>query len=241
MKYLPILIITLFNFSRVTAQQSKLETLKNYYKNQSAQECLKIYEEEKSEICQIILIRHGEPDLNKKGWRGRNEAVRFAAAYDTVGIVPFDKKLHCFEGINTNKVYHSSLPRARHTAQLLFGAHLKLIENDRFREFERKVMKFINLKMPLLFWLGTSRLLWLMDLNNKDIETFKEAKSRAMENALFLAEQAKNDSQVILVAHGLHNKYVIKYLRENGWESVRNGGSKYLAVNVLAKAAHRTR
>ena len=241
MKYLPILIIILFNFSCATAQQSKVESLKTYYKNQNGQECLRIYEEEKREICQIILIRHGEPDVNKKGWRGRNEAVRYAEAYDTVGIVPFDKRLHCFEGLNTDKAYHSSLPRARHTAELLFGEHLKLIENARFREFERKVMKFINMKMPLLFWLGTSRLLWLMDLNNKDIETFNEAKSRAMENALFLAEQAKKDGQVILVAHGLHNKYVIKYLRQNGWESVRNGGSKYLAVNVLAKDAYRTR
>ena len=219
-----------------------IEQIGTFYKGQETKnkehderKCLSIYQDPKTKPYQIILIRHGEPDINKKGWRSRNQAEQFAGAYDTVGVIPFDKKLHCFDGLTTGRVYHSSLPRSRHTAQLLFGGNLELIENAKFREFERKVMKFINLKMPLMFWLGTSRILWFMDMNDKDIETFEEAKSRARENALFLAEEAKKDGQVILVAHGLLNRYLIKYLEKNGWEQVRNEGSGYLSVNILAK------
>lgn len=220
------------------AQQTQLESLKTFYENQETGGCLKVYPDESPKSYQIILIRHGQPNLNKKGWRGRNQAVQYASAYDTVGIVPFDKTLLCLENITTDEVYHSSLPRARHTARLLFGENSKFIEDGRFREFERKVMKFINVKMPLGFWLGTSRILWLMGMNDKGIETLQQAKTRASENALFLAEQAKKDGQVILVAHGLHNRYVMKYLRKQGWELVRKGGSKYLAVNVLANTSH---
>lgn len=223
------------------AQQTQLETLKTFYENQETGGCLKVYPDESPKSYQIILIRHGQPNLNKKGWRGRNQAVQYASAYDTVGVVPFDKTLHCLENIKTDKVYYSSLPRAKHTARLLFEENFTFIEDARFREFERKVMKFINVKMPLGFWLGTSRILWLMGLNDKGIETSQQAKIRASENALFLAEQAKKDGQVILVAHGLHNRYVMKYLRQQGWELVRKGGSKYLAVNVLANESHRDR
>ena len=219
----------------VNGQHATVEALKAYYKDQNGEGCLKIYNEGNPETPHIILIRHGKPALNKKGWRGRHAAAQYAAAYDTVGVEPFDNTIHCLEGISTGKAFHSTLPRSSHTAQLLFGDKLELIENARFREFERKVMKFVNLKMPLVFWLGTSRVLWLLNLNDKGIETFKQAKVRASENALFLAEEAKKDGQVILVAHGLHNKYVMKYLRKNGWKKVRNGGSKYLAVNVMVK------
>ena len=241
-KYITIILIALLSGCHTLAQPSKLEEIETYYKNQDTRNqnadrrgCLQLYPEDGNESYEIILIRHGEPDVNKKGWKGRKQAEQFALAYDTVGVLPFDNKIHCLKGVTTKKVYHSSLPRSSHTAQLLFGNDFELIEDARFREFERKVMKFVNLKMPLMFWLGTSRILWLMGLNNKDIETFDQAKSRAMENALYLAEEAKKDEQAILVAHGLHNRYVMKYLQQNGWEQVRKGGSKYLAVNILAK------
>jgi hypothetical protein len=37
-------------------------------------------------LSQIILIRHGEPALDRTGWRKRQEAIEFIRAYDTVGI-----------------------------------------------------------------------------------------------------------------------------------------------------------
>lgn len=235
MKYFPFILIVWLTTNCTTAQETKLEPMKAHYNDQATGKCLTLYPGESKEIQQIILIRHGEPEVLRKGWRGRKEAVKFARDYDSVGVLPFDSEIHCLDGVITDKVYHSNLPRSRHTAELLFGDHLKLIEEYRFREFERKVVKFINVRMPLGVWMGISRALWFMDLNNKDIETFKEAKVRANENALFLAEQAKKEGQVILVAHGLHNRFVIRYLRENGWENIREGGSKYLAVNIMAR------
>ena len=110
-----------------------------------------------------------------------------------------------------------------------------MMADPRFREFERKVLKFINMKLPLGFWVGASRIFWFAGMNKKDIESFKTAKRRARGNAAFLTSQVETNSAAVLVAHGLHNKYVLKYLRKLGWKLVRKGGSGYLAINVLAK------
>ncbi|MDN5213542.1 histidine phosphatase family protein [Fulvivirgaceae bacterium BMA12] len=233
-KYIVALVALFWGYYAI-AQQNTLKPLKKYYSNQEPGTCLRIFEDPSDSIHQILLIRHGEPDLNKKGWRRRPAAMEYVKAYDSVGVIPFNEELHCLEGIKTDKVYHSSLHRARHTAQLLFKNKLQLIEDQRFREFERKVMGFINMKLPLGFWLGASRVLWMMGLNDKQIESFRAARSRARENAAFLARQAQDSGQAILVAHGFHNKYVMKYLKKDGWKLVNKGGNGYLAINVLAK------
>ena len=37
-------------------------------------------------IDQIIIIRHGEPAMDKKGWKDRDEAIRYVKMYDSVGV-----------------------------------------------------------------------------------------------------------------------------------------------------------
>jgi len=215
-------------------QDFSLKNLKEYYKNQKAGEPLSIYKNTTSGILQVLLIRHGEPDLEKKGWRNRDEAIRFMQDYDSATVVPFSEGPLQLEGIPVDTILHSSLPRARHTAKLAFGEAFILMEDSNYREFERKTMKWCNIKMPTRCWATSSRVLWLLGLNNKNIESFSEAKDRAQANAANLASQAQKDGMVILVAHGLHNKYVKKYLRKAGWKLVYNNGNGYLSVKVMA-------
>ncbi|MDN5200275.1 histidine phosphatase family protein [Fulvivirgaceae bacterium BMA10] len=184
---------------------------------------------------QILLIRHGEPNLKKWGWKNRKAAKKFVHDYDSVGIIAFKENPICIENLVIDKAFHSSLPRAKHTAELLFDQKLQLVEKPEFREFERKLIKFINVPLPLKFWTGSSRLLWLMGLNDKHIESFKDAKQRVEKNARFLENDAKYNKDVVLVAHGFHNRYVKKALKRSGWKEVRKGGNGYLSISILAK------
>ncbi|UZR95394.1 histidine phosphatase family protein [Chondrinema litorale] len=219
-----------------TAQNHKeLEGLREYYKNQSLDSCIIPYRDSTKIYNQIILIRHGQPDVSKKGWRNREGAKLFVKMYDSVGVLAFTPLPVCPEDFKENKVYHSNIPRAVNTASRIFADRYDMIENDRFREFERKIFPFFNIKMPLSVWLTVSRGLWFLGLNDKGIENFKEARKRAKSNAEFLAEEADKEQLVIVVAHGLHNKYVAKYLKRLGWDTVRKGGSSYTAVNILAR------
>ena len=215
--------------------QEAIKRTREYYKDHTGGNCLALFADTSAPIRQIVLIRHAEPDLDKKGCRNRDEAIRFFSAYDSAGIVPFDKRPLCLESIGTSTVLHSSLPRARQSAKLAFGQGFEYQENDRYREFERKTMKFCNIRLPLKCWTTSSRLLWLMGLNDKGIESFREARSRARENANVLADKTTGEEQVILLAHGLHNRYVKKYLKKLGWKEVYDSGNAYLSVKIMAR------
>ncbi len=231
-KVLALTAVLLLNGVIAWAQEKPVLKVKEHYEGFTKDNCIQLYPHE--DINQIVLIRHGEPNIDKKGWRNREEAVKYIYSYDSVGVIPFDFIPLCVPFRQDAVIYHSPLPRAKHTASLLFG-YRQMIEDVRFREFERKVFRFINVKLPLGFWIGTSRILWLMGMNKRDIESFKNAKKRAKDNALFLISQADTHGVVVLVAHGFHNKYVMKYLQHQGWKKVRKDGNGYLAVNVLAK------
>ena len=207
--------------------------VKNHYRQEEG--CINLYDDSAGRIMQIILIRHGEPDLDKKGWRKRDGAIRFIQDYDSAGVVPFATHPVCNASVKAGAIVHSTLPRARETAELAFGGSFTLEGREQFVEFGRKVMKFCNVSMPLKCWTTTSRLLWFMGMNDRDIESFRQARARARENAAFLTGRAEKDQQVILVAHGLHNRYVRKYLKNLGWKVMYNGGKGYLSVQVLVR------
>jgi len=237
MNYRFILPALFFIVSFVTighTQDFNFKDLKQFYKNQEVDEPLRLYHETNSGIQQVILIRHGEPDLEKKGWRNRDEAIRYMQEYDSATVVPFTNKPIFLDDIQIDTIFHSSLPRAKHTAQLAFGDTFILIEDSTYREFERKTMKWCNIKMTTRCWTIGSRILWLMGMNDKNIETSREAKNRAKNNATKLAFRASKEGTVILVAHGLHNKYVKKYLRKSKWKLTYDSGNGYLSVKVMA-------
>ena len=197
--------------------------------------CVTIFRDPDRAISQIILVRHAEPDLDKKGWRNRKEAIHYFREYDSSGVIPFPDAPICTGTLVDPVIYSSALPRAAQTAYGTFNNGFKIKENDRFREFERKVMKFCNVKMPLKCWTVNSRLLWFLGMNDKGIERFRMAKERARGNAAFLVEESSRHEQVVLVAHGLHNRYVMKYLKKQGWKVVLDQGNGYLSVKILAR------
>ena len=213
-------------------KQDAIQRLIAHYNNQKGQ-CLNISADE--EVDQILLIRHGEPAIDNDGWYNRDRAEEYMAMYDRVGVKQFYKNPICTDNLDSIPIYHSTIPRARHTAELLFFDHPQLIADARFREFERKRAPFFNWSLPIKFWTRLSRLLWYLGVNVNGIESLREARQRCAENARFLADQAKKNHITIVVAHGFHNRYVSKYLQQSGWTLVRKAGHGYWGINILAK------
>ena len=133
------------------------------------------------------------------------------------------------------KVYCSTLNRSKKTAQAIFGPEMPLVEDPAFNEFERKILRLPLLKFPIDFWLTASRALWLLGLNSKGIETFRQAKRRARTCARHLADQARQEGQLVLVAHGFLNAFIRRELQKLGWQMVRKDGSGFLGVTELEK------
>ena len=212
-----------------------IQALKTAYANQNSPHNFRL---KPSPQCdQIVLIRHGKPDLTKSNWSSRKGALNYIADYDRARVFPSESPILCFDEVSLRYVFSSNTPRAVHTAELLVENKINIIADARFREFERKIFWFpnINLYLPLQLWITLSRILWLIGLNSRNIETRTRAYMRAKKNANFLSKDAQQQRVSLLVAHGFHNKVVKDALKKMGWQAVRDGGHGYWAFQILAK------
>lgn len=233
-----ILLISLLLFLKCSFTGSANDILieiRDFYYSQDPSECMQIYKPESNEVSQIVLIRHGEPDLEHDEWRTREEAIEYIQRYDSAGVKPFDTKPVCTQNLNIEKVYHSNLERSRHTAHLIFQDQVDYVEKPLFRELERQIIPFFDIKMPGGFWSTLSRIFWFFGGNDEGIETAREAEQRVIRGAELLATEAFDDGLVILVSHGLLNEFLVRQLEKEGWHEVFDGGNDFLAVRIVAQ------
>jgi broad specificity phosphatase PhoE len=201
---------------------------------ESEQNCLlKIHE---TDLNQIILIRHGKPKLSKKGWYTAKMAQEYSRLYDLVKVYDFDKIPVCISPEDVDTIYSSNLVRAKNTANKLNLNHLPIKSSSLFREFERDILLIPILRVPLKFWLVLSRLMWYSRLHSHRTESKKSANKRSELAADALIISSEENSNAVLVAHGMLNKKLAKTLSKRGWDKVYDNGNSYLSVKILAKA-----
>ena len=224
---------------------AQLATVKDYYQTleETSEETVTVtfvqeefdLVEDFASLQQIILLRHGEPALDKKGWRKRKEAMKFIRAYDSVGVFTPEFVPVSLNSEEIEVIFTSTLNRSISTATQVFQRPEDQQAEALYREFERKIFAFPNIKLPLKWWLTGSRLFWFMGFNKKDIESFREAKKRAKKAALQLEANSEQSGKTLLVSHGLLNHFLVKYLKKNDWTEVYDGGKGYLSQKVLVK------
>ncbi|QMU31110.1 histidine phosphatase family protein [Adhaeribacter radiodurans] len=192
-----------------------------------------------AKLLHIFLIRHQRPVVSKQGWFNREQASQFLMEYDACAIEELVTKPAGLPTEQITKVYCSSLPRAKQTAQAIFGPEITLIEDPIFNEFQRQAFSIPYLKFPIKFWLIGARALWLLGINTNGLENFRQARIRAHKAAQQLVKQAERDGKVVLVAHGFLNIFIRRALRKMGWHIVRYDGGGFLGVSELVKKAEK--
>ncbi|WP_205499712.1 histidine phosphatase family protein [Rufibacter psychrotolerans] len=183
----------------------------------------------------IYLIRHARPVLNRKGLFSKEQAAQYLKDYNLAEVEQIIERSEHLPLELIRKVYCSTLPRAKATARLLFGPEVQLIEDATFVEFENRIWGLPWGRFPLRWWQVTSRILWLLGLNQKDIESFQQARKRADQAADKLAAEAETNGLAVLVAHGFLNEFIKRSLRKKGWKVVLDGGRRYVGVTQLSK------
>ena len=183
----------------------------------------------------IFLVRHHKPRIARTGLLNRVRAMQFITDYDAADIEDIREKPTNLPFGEIKQVHTSALPRAKQTALALFGPEVALKEDKLFNECERKILALPLLRFPISVWLAGARLLWLMGLNSRGIETYRQARQRAKQCAEKLAQYAVFEHKTILVAHGMLNIFIRHYLRKMGWQVVRRNGNGYLSVTELVK------
>ena len=189
-----------------------------------------------SNLRQVALVRHGEPDLVKTGKFSHEEARQFLVNYDSVGIVVPDEPFFNVGDVDEVAIFASPINRARSTAQYLFGTDSVMTISRDFREFETTIGKYSpKVRLPIKKWTALARIKWILGIDRGNIESFADARERARKVAKQLAEASEDNSKVVLVAHGFLNRYVKQNLEDMGWRVVRDGGNGYLATTILVK------
>ncbi|ALI99824.1 histidine phosphatase family protein [Rufibacter tibetensis] len=184
----------------------------------------------------IYLIRHARPLINKQGFFTKTQAQQYLQDYNEADVEEIIERSEHLPMDQIKRVFCSTLPRAKATALMLFGPDVELIEDATFKEFENRMWGLPMGKFPLKWWQVTSRVLWLLGLNQKDIESFKQAKARAAQAADHLVREAEANGLAVLVAHGFLNEFIKRSLRKQGWKVVLDGGRGYVGVTQLEKS-----
>jgi len=180
----------------------------------------------------IVLLRHGKPDIPVFGKLPAKDVKTWIASYNAAGLAA--KNSPNVAAITVSKacnyVVCSDLPRSVESANAI-GVSKAIKADAVFREIELPYCSFPSPKLPANAWAVIFRILWFMGFS-RNSETLSEAKRRAIAGAELLIEIAEKHRTVLLVGHGLLNRFIARELIENGWTGPATPGKKYWEFGV---------
>ena len=173
---------------------------------------------------EIILLRHGKPDVELKGHFNASEIKQLVLEYAQSGVQD-SPPVNLKDRFNICYVVCSNLPRSVQSANKL-GINEIHISDALFKETDIPHFDQGIIKMPAMAWLTVLRVMWLFGFK-KNGESLSQAKNRAKHATNKLIALAQENEKVILVGHGLMNRLIAKQLRLKSWQGPSSPGKKY--------------
>ena len=162
----------------------------------------------------IIMIRHAKVDMeweksyDSDGWNQAN------VAYNESPIKEIKEHLKN----DDFKVYISSLPRTRATANGLLGER-ELIETPLLNEVPNRAFTDTGRKLPKWMWVMCGRMQWFLN-SKRQWETKKMTRARAEELVRMIIEK---DEDCVLVTHEFY-LYTLKGILSKHGFVIKRGG-----------------
>ncbi|PCJ31662.1 MAG: hypothetical protein COA99_17010 [Moraxellaceae bacterium] len=177
---------------------------------------------------EIILLRHGKPEIEMKGRFNPEEWREFLKKYDEVHVDP--KSLPSSEALeiasSSDVVVCSELLRSSESAKIL-GVKKIDFENALFNESPMPHGLFKRLRLTLLEWTVFYRIAQWFGYTIGTNETGREGNVRALECANLLVELARSNKKVLHVGHYGLNSYIAVHLLKMGWAGNRGYYQKH--------------
>ncbi len=174
----------------------------------------------------IVLLRHGKSGLLPWSWIYAQDLGNWICAYNSAGIrdaFPPPAAVNAARACNV--LVTSDLLRSVESGRAL-GCGAPLLSNGQFREAELPFTSRALLKMPPAVWAITFRFLWSFGFSTNG-ETILAFQKRAKNAALELISLARSHGSVLLVGHGLINRYIARELLAAGWRGPRRTKIRY--------------
>jgi broad specificity phosphatase PhoE len=181
----------------------------------------------------IILLRHGQPNIDTDKLQRTHEMRAWIDHYNLAGIADTPPENARSLASQPRYVVASTLPRALASLALL---GLQPHESDAlFCEAELPVFPVPLLRLRPLHWVVIFRLLWLCGYA-KNVESLSSAKKRAAAASGKLADLAATQGAVLLLGHGVMNSLIANKLKKAGWRLHSQSGNSYWNARVYRLA-----
>ncbi len=182
---------------------------------------------------EIILMRHGEPQHRGEPKVSCREMAEWIDSYNLSSTgsdrPPEMAQILVYRALT---FLSSPLPRALSSLKTL-GCEPGLID-EVFREAELPVFRIPGLRLSPFYWAALFRVLWLCGLSG-EAECVSVAKKRAAKAAEILVTAAKgSDGPVLLMGHGIINRFIAKELIASGWKEQTRTGKGYWGAGVYS-------
>ena len=182
---------------------------------------------------QIVLVRHGKPERNNAKIRA-SQMQDWVQQYNSAALVSETTPPAALMEIarQSDYIISSDLKRSRQSAQMLGDT----VDQGHaiYREIDLPHLRFPSPKLSPTTWVALFRLLWVLGVS-VHCESFRGAKKRAQFAASQLEQAAQQHQSVILVGHGLFNRFIAKALIRHNWHGSSHSGSRYWDYVVLKK------
>mgnify|MGYP000641593629 CR=1 FL=1 len=166
---------------------------------------------------EIVLIRHGKPEIDASGKLSASDFGKWLDKYDQAGIdVDHNPTIEAFKMTNRcSYIVCSTLPRSIESAKALNIDTPDMISHL-FRECE---MPYANWNYPILSiksWAILFRILQLTGYS-ANAESYTAIKERTAQCANKLIELSREHESVLFVGHGALLWFIHKKLIRMGW------------------------
>ena len=174
----------------------------------------------------IVLLRHGKSGLLPWPWIYAKDLGNWINAYNSAGIRnAFPPPAAVDVARACNVLVTSDLLRSVESGRVL-GSGTPLLSNGLFREAGLPFSPLTFPKMPTAAWAVLFRVFWSFGFsaNGESVQAFQV---RARNAAAELISHAKKSGSVLLVGHGLINRYIARELLAAGWRGPRRTKIRY--------------
>jgi broad specificity phosphatase PhoE len=190
----------------------------------------------------IILVRHGRPVFDHRGWIAPQDMAARIAAYKEAGIqisagadakVDGEGRAYGAAGVTARDagcIVASDLPRSVQSARALANGREVLCESL-FREADMPHGMWGWPLLPYRLWCAVFRVAWLCGFSGQ-AESRADAEARARDGSQRLMELARERGSVLLVGHGVINRLIARALLARGAMGPRRLANGYWSMDV---------
>lgn len=190
----------------------------------------------------ITLLRHGRPDLPE--WKRTHSSLmqQWIEAYNAAGVInEYSQSCQAMvDRLQPQFIVCSSLQRSTHSAKIIGYPSPNLID-ALFSEAELPFIQVPMLKLMPHDWSIIYRVFWFIGVSPhvESLNNFKLRVSLAAEKLIQLAEKYET---VLLIGHGIMNRFLAKELLAKGWlGNEAPNGNKYYGYQYWEYASYTKR